>query len=376
MEKYLSAIRRQIHISDHKIIEAALFTAGSPVDLVTLQGLVSNKKRTQKVIEFLIREYHERKGALEIIKIEGKFVMQVKPEYAELVRSIAPGELSSPVLRTLSIIAYHQPIVQSDLVEKRGNAVYDHVRELEEWGLISRSPQGRTKIINTTPWFAEYFGLDSSDPEYIRQRIVQMSTQQGQAGLDKWLGMKKPIGVTRGYLSLIFLLGIENFKVVEPYNPTDNDIERIKTMGKLVISNGYGEKVAQHFNGEIIEIQAVTFDDLLASFDKLSNLGRKDKVNEAVAKVQKLKEEYLSRSLGITTRVRPATDMIARLVADMKLNVSSDGLLIAPDYGLSGQGVDVSQGADILVPTHANASADIVERVSKRYESILEGINN
>ncbi|MCK5216513.1 MAG: SMC-Scp complex subunit ScpB [Methanosarcinales archaeon] len=363
-------------MNDHKIIEAALFTAGSPVDLVTLQGLVSNKKRTQKVIEFLIKEYHERKGALEIIKIEGKFVMQVKPEYAELVRSIAPGELSSPVLRTLSIIAYHQPIVQSDLVEKRGNAVYDHVRELEEWGLISRSPQGRTKIINTTPWFAEYFGLDSSDPEYIRQRIVQMSTQQGQAGLDKWLGTKKPIGVTRGYLSLIFLLGIENFKVVEPYNPTDNDIERIKTMGKLVISNGYGEKVAQHFNGEIIEIQAVTFDDLLASFDKLSNLGRKDKVNEAVAKVQKLKEEYLSRSLGITTRVRPATDMIARLVADMKLNVSSDGLLIAPDYGLSGQGVDVSQGADILVPTHANASADIVERVSKRYESILEGINN
>lgn len=376
MEKYLSAIRRQIHINDHKIIEAALFTAGSPVDLVTLQGLVSNKKRTQKGIEFLIQEYHERKGALEIIKIEGKFVMQVKPEYAELVRSIAPGELSSPVLRTLSIIAYHQPIVQSDLVEKRGNAVYDHVRELEEWGLISRSPQGRTKIINTTPWFAEYFGLDSSDPEYIRQRIVQMSTQQGQAGLDKWLGMKKPIGVTRGYLSLIFLLGIENFKVVEPYNPTDNDIERIKTMGKLVISNGYGEKVAQHFNGEIIEIQAVTFDDLLASFDKLSNLGRKDKVNEAVAKVQKLKEEYLSRSLGITTKVRPATDMIARLVADMKLNVSSDGLLIAPDYGLSGQGVDVSQGADILVPTHANASADIVERVCKRYESILEGINN
>ncbi|MCD4844446.1 MAG: SMC-Scp complex subunit ScpB [Methanosarcinales archaeon] len=363
-------------MNDQKIIEAALFTAGSPVDLITLKGLVTNKKRIQKVIGSLIKEYHERKGALEILKIEGKFVMQVKPEYCELVRSIAPGELSPPVLRTLSIIAYHQPIVQSELVDKRGNAVYDHVRELEEWGLISRSPQGRTKIINTTPWFAEYFGLDSSDPEYIRQRIAQMSTQQGQAGLDKWLGMKKPIGVTRGYLSLIFLLGIENFKVVEPYNPTDNDIERIKTMGKLVISNGYGEKVAQYFNGEIIEIQAVTFDDLLVSFDKLSHLGRKDKVKEAVAKVQKLKEEYLSKSLGITTKVRPATDMIARLIADMKLNMSSDGLLIAPDYGLSAQGVDVSRGADILVPTHANASADIVERVCKRYGTILEGINN
>ncbi len=68
--------------------------------------------------------------------------------------------------------------------------------------------------------------------------------------------------------------------------------------------------------------------------------------------------------------------MIARLLADMKLNMSSNGLLIAPDYGLSTEGVDVSQGADILVPTHANASADIVERVCKRYEAILEGINN
>ena len=187
--------------------------------------------------------------------------------------------------------------------------------------------------------------------------------------------MDKPIGVTRSYLSLMFLLGIENFKVVQPYNPSDADIQRIKSMGKLIISNGYKEKVAEYFDGEIIQIKAVTFDDLLDTIEKLSYLGRRDKVNETMKTVRKLRSQYISKGMSISTSVRPATDMIARLVADMKLTVSADGMLRAPDYGLSSQGVDVSRGADILVPTHNNAPYGMLERVCKRYDAILKGIS-
>ena len=361
-------------IGDREIIEAALFAAGGPVDLATLKELVSKNKKTRAIVLSLIQEYKERQSGLDIIELEGKYVMQVKPEYADQVRSVAPKELPSPVLRTLSMIAYHQPLLQSDLVEKRGNATYDHVKELETRGLISRSPEGRSRILTTTQGFAEYFGLRSSDPEYIKQKIIELVSEQGQTGLDKWLGVKPTVGVTMGYLSLMFLLGIDNFKVVEPYKPTEKEILRIKDVSKLVISKGYGEKVAEYFNGEIIEVQAVTFDDLLETIEKLSPLGNKDKVKAAVEKVSELKEQYLSKTPGITTRVKPATDMVARLITDMKLNVSSGGLLIAPDYGLSSEGVDVSSGADILVPSHQNAADDIVKRVCQRYDAIINGI--
>ncbi|MCL7475386.1 MAG: SMC-Scp complex subunit ScpB [Methanosarcinales archaeon] len=361
-------------IGDREIIEAALFAAGGPVESDALKELVSKRNKVPAIIESLVEEYRQRQTGLEIIELEGKYVMQVKPEYAEHVRSVAPRELPSPILRTLSMIAYHQPLLQSDLVEKRGNATYDHVRELEERGLIKRTPQGRSMMLSTTHGFAEYFGLESSEPEYVKQKIIEMVSHDSQVGLDKWLGVKRPIGVTRGYLSLMFLLGIEDFKVVEPYHPTQSEIERMNSLGRLVIAKGYGEKAAEYFNGEIIEIQAVTFDDLLTTIDKLSNLGTKDKVNAAVEKIKTLKSQYLSRAMGVSARVKPGTEMVSRLVSDMKLNVSARGMLVAPDYGLSSDGVDVSRDADILVPTHKNASDDIVERVCQRYEAILNGI--
>lgn len=361
-------------IGDREIIEAALFAAGTPIDEATLKELVGKRKKVTRIIKALMEEYSSRDTGLEILELEGKYVMQVKHEYADLVRSVAPKELSSPVLRTLSMIAYHQPILQSDLVEIRGSSAYDHFRELEGRGLIKREPVGRSKIITTSPGFSEYFGLESSDPEYIKQKIIQMAREQGQIPLDKWLGVKKPIGVTRGYLSLMFLLGIEDFKVVDPYKPTQEEEQRMKGIGKLVISKGYGEKVAEYFNGEIIEIRAVTFDDLLETLGFLYPMGQKDKGLQAIERVKKLKSEYLSKSLGVSARVKPATDMVARLIADMKLNVSNDGLLVAPDYGLSSGGMNVSEGADILVPTHQNASQDIIERVYRRYDAILNGI--
>lgn len=363
-----------MYIGDREIIEAALFAAGGPVELAALKELVGKRKKVPGIIESLIEEYKQRHTGLDIVELEGKYVMQVKPEYSDRVRSVAPKELPSPILRTLSMIAYHQPLLQSDLVEKRGNATYDHVRELEERGLIKRTPEGRSQILTTTHGFAEYFGLKSSEPDFVKQKIIEMVSHDSQVGLDKWLGVKKPIGVTRGYMSLMFLLGIEDFKVVEPYNPTQSDIDRMNTLGKLVIAKGYGEKAAEYFNGEIIEIQAVTFDDLLNTIDLLSNLGTKDKVNGAVESIKKLKEQYLSRAMGVSARVKPGTDMVSRLITDMKLNVSAHGLLVAPDYGLSSEGVDVSKDADILVPTHKNAPDNIVERVCQRYEAILNGI--
>ena len=221
---------------DKEIIEAALFASGEPLEIMRLSNLVKGKN-VRELLDGLIDEYKQRGSALEIKEIEGRFVMQVMPEYAEKVRSLAPKELRAPVLRTLSMIAYHQPLTVADLVDRRGASTYDHVRELEEWGFISATPQRRTRLLSTTQRFAEYFNLDSGDPEAIKRKIIELAKEQ-KMGLDKWLG-KQGIGVTPMFESLMGLCGIEEYQVVNPYASTDEDRDKVQDLGVLVISKGY-----------------------------------------------------------------------------------------------------------------------------------------
>jgi segregation and condensation protein B len=317
-------------------------------------------------------EYAQRGSAIEIKEIEGRFVMQVKPEYSDDVRHIAPKELRSPVLRTLAMIAYHQPLTVAELVDRRGGAAYEHVRELEERGLISAAPRGRTRLLQTTARFAEYFNLDSADPEAIKRKIIELAREQ-QMGLDKWLG-KQGIGVTLMYESLMELCGIAEYQVVNPYDPDDEERDRVQDLGVLVIPRGYGERMGKYFDGRIIEVSAATFDDLINSINLLAEYGSKIKVKESIERIQGLKDEYIEKTYSIRAKASPQTEMISRMVNELRLGISSGGVKIAPDYGTSSEGREIGSGADILVPTHRNAEVDVVKRVCQRYDVIIEGL--
>jgi len=54
-----------------------------------------------------------------------------------------------------------------------GSKVYEHTKGLEELGLISRKPSGRSFALATTRYFAEFFGLKSTDREGIRKIMAQ-----------------------------------------------------------------------------------------------------------------------------------------------------------------------------------------------------------
>lgn len=356
---------------DKEIIEAALFASGEPLDMGQLKNLVG-EKNVHELMRQLMDEYAARGSALEIREMDGRFIMQVKSEFAEKVRSIAPKELRSPVLRTLAMVAYHQPITVAELVERRGAATYDHVRDLEESRFISAQPQGRTRLLRTTQRFAEYFNLESSDPEAIKRKIIELAKAQ-KMGLDKWLG-KQGIGVSPMYGSLMTLCGIEEYTVVSPYAPAEK--ERLQELGVLIISKGYKEKVAAYFDGRIIEVQATTFEDLITSINMLAEYGSKRKVKESVEYISELKSEYIDKANFITAKVMPQTEMISRMINEMGLGISGDGFKIAPDYGTSSEGKEVGGGADILIPTHKNADMDIVKRICQRYDAVIEGLKN
>src|SRR5512147_712031 len=165
------------------VIEAALFAAGrtlSPKELAELSGI--SEEKASALAEELAREYASRSSGLEIRSFGDKdgdgsggghgYAMQVRSILTPQIISIAPKEIEAPLIRTLAIIAYKQPLKQSDLAEIRGNKSYAHVKELERMGLINAVRQGRTKVITTTRVFADYFGLSSTGPEAVRRAIM------------------------------------------------------------------------------------------------------------------------------------------------------------------------------------------------------------
>ncbi len=148
---------------DLVIIEAALYVTGRPMTLEELASLLGKaESTTQKLLQDLAFAYHKRKGALEVVALpRERYVLQLKPELTPQVGRLIPGGLLSfATLQTLVFIALKQPIVQSELVAQRGTHVYDHVKELLDKKFIVGTPEGRSKLLETTPLFADYFGLD------------------------------------------------------------------------------------------------------------------------------------------------------------------------------------------------------------------------
>ena len=126
-------------------------------------SLYRSKEDVEKVEEAmldLIMDYSSREGALEIDDENG-YILQVKEEHMDIVEKLCPVELKPAVLRTLSVIALKEPIRQTDLKELRGSTAYEHVQELLDKGLISRTKDknGRSYNLKTTPKFSEYFKL-------------------------------------------------------------------------------------------------------------------------------------------------------------------------------------------------------------------------
>lgn len=151
------------------VVEAALFSAGralSVQDIVERTGLA--EKEVQKAVKTLAAAYAERDTALEVGKAGTKWAMQVRAQAAEPAAKFARMEIAPKLLKTLALIAYHQPMKQSELVDMIGTKVYDHIPELKELGLVRARQDGSTKLLSTTARFPEYFGLDAANPDQIR----------------------------------------------------------------------------------------------------------------------------------------------------------------------------------------------------------------
>jgi segregation and condensation protein B len=152
---------RKLHALN--LLEAALYVAGRPLDINEMCQAVGSrsKKRIIGYAETLMEQYKARNSPMEILALkDDRYVLQVKAEFTPLIKRLVNRPLlSSGPLKTLSYIAYRQPITQKRVIEVRGQHAYGHVKLLKDMGLIMSERSGRSLALKTTDYFADYFGL-------------------------------------------------------------------------------------------------------------------------------------------------------------------------------------------------------------------------
>lgn len=153
-------------------VEAALFSSAGSLRLseIALKTDIPEEEVRYAVMD-LRKEYDSRNSAITIAKFGSEYRMMLRSEYADFTGMFSRAEMSGGTMRTLSTIAYNQPVLQSELSRVLGSRTYDDVRELIERGFVSGRKEGQTLELRTTQKFKEYFGITGSGKGAIKKWI-------------------------------------------------------------------------------------------------------------------------------------------------------------------------------------------------------------
>lgn len=183
------------------LLEATLFSAGRSISVQELsenlgyedEEILESMNNLQSTIK------RRRGGGLQIVEIGGKWAMEVKPGIADHLPKETKSELPPKLLKAAALIAYHQPMPQSRLVELLGQRAYDHIRELAQAGLIGRRRDGNTRRLTTTRRFSEMFGCPHTDRKKVREWFREMVTSSGMLdGMEDKLALRDEVDTEGG----------------------------------------------------------------------------------------------------------------------------------------------------------------------------------
>ena len=152
------------------LLEATLFGAGRSMSVTELCDSLGYDEDEMLDCLYSLRSTLKRRrgGALQIAEVGDRWAIEVKPDIAEHLPKEAKTELPKKLLKAASLIAYHQPMSQSRLVELLGQKAYDYVRELAQYGMIDRRKDGNTRRLTTTRRFSEAFGCPYTDRKKVK----------------------------------------------------------------------------------------------------------------------------------------------------------------------------------------------------------------
>jgi segregation and condensation protein B len=155
------------------IIEALLFVSEKPLPAERIQAVIKDItfEQIQQAIDSLNDTYQSAGHSFAIKKVAKGYRMYTLPDYAPWIKALVSHNrrerLTPQALEVLSIVAYKQPIVRSEIDRLRGVNSDGPLSTLLDRKLITivgRKPSpGRPLLYGTTQEFLTHFGLNDVD---------------------------------------------------------------------------------------------------------------------------------------------------------------------------------------------------------------------
>ena len=163
------------------ILEAILFGAGRSMSVEELSELLekpaSEVEESLRQLQSTIRR--RRDSALQLSDVAGRWIFEVRPGLSPHLPESFWADIPQRLLPAAALVAYHQPMAQSQLVDMLGQRAYEHVRDLAKMGLLDRRRDGLTRRLTTTRRFAEYFGCPEIEYRKVRSWFRQEAEKMG-----------------------------------------------------------------------------------------------------------------------------------------------------------------------------------------------------
>lgn len=150
-------------------LEAALLISEGAIPakkLVQVARLI-DVKEVQQLVQILNESYDRSRTAFRIEQTANGYVLMTRaslsPWLERLHNRQAELKLSSPMMETLTIIAYQQPVTRADVEAIRGVQSSEMIRQLMDRGLVRIGGEddslGRPFLYETTRQFLSMYGL-------------------------------------------------------------------------------------------------------------------------------------------------------------------------------------------------------------------------
>jgi len=174
------------------VVESLLFAAGEPVSLGRLAAALDDVPREElrRALTELGADCNREGRGVVLVEVAGGYQLRTAREHAGYVRRLLaarPPRLSRPILETLAIIAYRQPITRPEIEQLRGvdsGAVLETLLERRLVRIAGRKEApGRPQLYATTADFLETFGLKDLDalPDLSELREVEEQIENAGA---------------------------------------------------------------------------------------------------------------------------------------------------------------------------------------------------
>tara|TARA_B100001996_G_scaffold375440_1_gene355382 strand:- start:565 stop:1185 length:621 start_codon:yes stop_codon:yes gene_type:complete len=163
------------------VLEAIMFTSGRSMSTDELSITVGKTNAEVKIAlsELQARIRRRKDSALQLTEVSDRWIFEVRPSLSPYLPESFRPDTPQRLLPAAALIAYHQPMAQSQLVEMLGQRAYEHVKELANLGLIDRRRDGLTRRLTTTRRFAEYFGCPEVDYRAVRSWFRSEAAKAG-----------------------------------------------------------------------------------------------------------------------------------------------------------------------------------------------------